>query len=79
MRFRLRRICFDLIRDGCDDRLFNITPEHHLNVKKGFFYMKQKGSWTIEELQRLPIYVRDLYFHEFNEMIKKEKAAASKT
>lgn len=75
MRFRLLRICFDLIRDGCDEALFNIRPEYIEKVKKSFFFMKQKGNWTLDELQSLPIYLRDMYFKEFSELLEKEAKA----
>jgi len=38
--------------------------------------MKQKGHWSLEELQTMPIFLRDMYFAEFADMLKKEAKAS---
>jgi len=76
-RSRSQRTYFDLIRDGVEDRIFNISPDHFENIKKIFFYMKQKGNWSLQELQTLPIFLRDMYFKEFSEQLKRESKSGT--
>ena len=52
--------------------LWGITTEYVENTKKIFFYIKYKTAWSLEELYRLPIYLRDQYIKLFVELLEKE-------
>jgi len=59
---------------------FGLTPEYKLELHKAMMITSHysKGAFSVMDLYQMPIYLRNFYIKEFNELKRKESEEIKK-
>lgn len=59
---------------------FGLTPEYKAEIHKAMMITSHysKGAFSVLELYQMPVYLRNFYIKEFNELKKKESERIEK-